>query len=262
MNQFQEEGFCFAPQLVGDDSVAALNEMCDRIIAGSYATGVEPHAVNWRPGDDPTRLVKIDQPQRSDHAMSEVLASSDIGQFAADMVGAELVQIWAVQLLHKPPAGTPTPGAPLANTVGWHQDEDYWHDWWDGEVFTCWLALSNVTAASGPMSFVPGSHTWGFLAAGNFFETDLDKQRHGIPVPEGKEWAEVPAILGPGEASFHHRRTLHGSTVNRATWPRRSLAIHLRTDKAKPMQLAPEGYSEDLENPAVCPALFGSFPVL
>lgn len=258
MNHFHQEGYCFAPQLVGDDGVAALNDISDRIMAGTYATGVEPHAVNWRPGDDPTRLVKIDQPQRSDHAMSEILAESKIGAFAADMMGASTVQVWAVQLLHKPPAPEATGGRVVVNTVGWHQDEDYWHDWWDGEVFTCWLALSNVTAESGPMNFVPGSHRWGFLAAGNFFEQDLDQQKRGIPVPEGETWAEVPAILGPGEASFHHRRTVHGSSVNRSASPRRSLAIHLRTEKSKPLNLAPEGYTEDLANPAVCPILYGT----
>ena len=251
-HQFHDDGYCFAPQLVDDDGVAALNEMCDRVIAEDYLTGVEPHARNWKPGDDPTRLIKIDQPQRSDHGISDVLASSKIGAFAADMMGASMVQVWAVQLLHKPPA----PMVGSANTVGWHQDEDYWHDWWDGEVFTCWLALSNVTAESGPMAFVPRSHTWGFLAAGTFFETDLERQRQGIPVPEGQTWSEVPAILAPGEASFHHRRTVHGSTVNRASWPRRSLAIHLRTEKSTPMNLAPEGYTEDLANPKVCPALY------
>ena len=250
---FQDEGYCFAPQLVGDDGVAALIEISDRVMRCEYATGVEPHAVNWRPGDDPTRLVKIDQPQRSDHRMSELLVESKIGQYAAELMGAEMVQVWAVQLLHKPPA----PGGIVGNTVGWHQDEDYWHAWWDGEVFTCWLALSEVGPESGPMHFVPRSHTWGFLQAGNFYEQDLESQRHGFRVPEGETWAEVPALLAPGECSFHHRRTVHGSGVNVSSSPRRSLAIHMRTEKSAPMNLAPEGYTEDLVNPSVCPVLYG-----
>jgi ectoine hydroxylase-related dioxygenase (phytanoyl-CoA dioxygenase family) len=253
-SQFEAEGFCFAPRLVDDAGVAALSEVCAAVMAGTYATGIEPHAANWKPGDDPSQLVKIDQPQRCDHRMSALLAASGIGAFAAGLMGASAVQVWAVQLLHKPPAAD----GRSHNTVGWHQDEDYWHDWWEGEVFTCWLALSDVTAESGPMRFVPRSHTWGFLASGNFYETDLSSQRDGIPVPPGEAWSEVPAILGPGEASFHHRRTVHGSGVNVAASPRRSLAIHLRTEKSAPVHLAPPGYTEDLANPDVCPVLFGT----
>jgi hypothetical protein len=255
-SQFEADGFCFAPVLLEAEAVARMNELCDAIIAGSYATGIEPHAVNWRPGDDPGNLVKIDQPQRSDHRMTELLASSGIGAFAAGVMDASAVQVWAVQLLHKPPAAVGS--AQSLNTVGWHQDEDYWHDWWDGEVFTCWLALSDVTEQAGAMRFVPRSHQWGFLASGNFYETDLSSQRDGIPVPAGETWAEVPAVLAPGEASFHHRRTLHGSGVNTAGWARRGLAVHLRTEKSAPVNLAPPGYTEDLANPDVCPVLFGS----
>jgi ectoine hydroxylase-related dioxygenase (phytanoyl-CoA dioxygenase family) len=197
-------------------------------------------------------LIKIDQPQRCDLTMGELLAKSGIGQFAADLLGAEMVQAWAIQLLHKPPAA-----GNAVNVVGWHQDEDYWNQWWEGEAFTCWLALSDVTAESGPMKYVPGSHHWGFLASGNFFESDIERQKTGIPVPEGAEWAEVPAVLKPGEAAFHHRQTVHGSGQNTAAWPRRSLAVHLRTERSRPIIL-PAGYDADLDNPAVCPVLYGS----
>jgi hypothetical protein len=249
---FESEGYCFAPRLIDDGTLAEANAICDRIIAGEYATGVQPHAVSWKPGDDPSMLVKIDQPQRADHRLSDVLVASGIGSFAAALFGAEQVQVWAVQLLHKPPK---TASGSLA-AVGWHQDDDYWHDWWDGEVFTCWLALSDVRAESGPMNFVPGSHRWGFLQSGNFFSPFLDDVRSGMPVPDGEEWREVPAILGPGQASFHHRRTVHGSGVNTSDSPRRSLAVHLRTEKSTPRNLAPDGYTDDLADPRICPTLY------
>jgi hypothetical protein len=252
--QFEAEGYCFAPRLLSDETLERANQICDRIIATDYATGVPPHAVSWKPGDDPNLLVKIDQPQRADHGLSQVLVDSGIGAFAAGLMGANMVQAWAVQLLHKPPN---TDTGSLA-VVGWHQDDDYWHEWWDGEVFTCWLALSDVTIDSGPMNFVPGSHRWGFLKSGNFFNNDLDSQRQGMPVPEGQTWREVPAVLAPGAASFHHRRTVHGSSVNQADWPRRSLAVHIRTERSRPLTLAPEGYQDDLADPRICPALYGT----
>jgi ectoine hydroxylase-related dioxygenase (phytanoyl-CoA dioxygenase family) len=222
----------------------------DRVVNGDYATGVEPLGVSWHPGDDPTRLVKIDQPQQADHAITRMLEQSDIGRIAAELVGADLIQCWAVQLLYKPAAGTPT------GNVGWHQDDDYWAGWWEGEVFTCWVALSDVTAESGPMRFVPGSHQWGFLKSGNFWELDLDGGAQAFPVPGDADWREVPAILPPGGASFHHRRTIHGSGPNTSATPRRSYAVHLRTERADPVDAAPPDYMAQLDDQDLCPVLF------
>lgn len=250
---YEADGFCFAPRLADEDLVAEANQICDRIIAADYVTGVAPLAASWRPGDPPDRLVKIDQPQRADHALSGVLERSGIGEAAAALTGASMVQVWAVQLLHKPPATDPASVA----IVGWHQDDDYWSEWWEGEAFTCWLALSDVRAESGPMRFVRGSHRWGFLKAGNFFSPDLEGIREGMPVPEGEVWEEVPAIMSPGEATFHHRRTVHGSGINTSARPRRSLAVHLRTEKSRPLDLAPPGYQEELDDPRICPVLYG-----
>ncbi len=40
----------------------------------------------------------------------------------------------------------------------WHQDMAYWMETADTATATCWLAVSNATAANGCMRFVPGSH--------------------------------------------------------------------------------------------------------
>jgi len=243
--QFDRSGFLLGPSLLDPSLVGEANRQMDRVIAGEYATGVEPLGRNVPPGGDATRIAKIDQPHHSDPAIAELLAASGIGAFAAELMGAERIEMWALQLLHKPPSG-----AASAN-VGWHQDEDYWHDWSEGEVFTCWLALSDVTAQSGPLRFVPRSHTWGFLASGNFFEGDLDALRGGMQVPEGERWEEVPAVLAPGAASFHHRRTIHGSGPNEAAGPRRSYAIHLRTERSRMLPTIHDAWRAEWEHATV-----------
>jgi ectoine hydroxylase-related dioxygenase (phytanoyl-CoA dioxygenase family) len=108
------------------------------------------------------------------------------------------------------------------------------------------------------MCFVPGSHRWGFLNAGNFFGDTGDKTRHQIPVPAGEEWREVPAVLPPGAFSLHHRLTYHGSHPNREATARRSFAVHLCTDLATPLPGKSPGYDyvSFLNDPAVCPVIW------
>ena len=104
------------------------------------------------------------------------------------------------------------------------------------------------------MIFVLGSHRWGLLDEGNFFSGDNQAIRAGIHVLAGQSWQEVPAVLPPGGVSFHHRLTFHGSGPNVSGHTRRSLAIHLRTDR---WQIKPDAWpAKFLDNPAVCPVIF------
>ena len=117
-----------------------------------------------------------------------------------------------LQLLLKPPARSE--GA--ATNIGWHQDRHYWQVWEEGsELFTAWIALSDVTPEAGPMRFVRGSHRWG-LQQSDFYGQDHEAQRRGIQVPTGHNWEEVPALLPPGGVSFHHNLTYHGSGPNQS----------------------------------------------
>lgn len=247
---YDRDGFCIVPQVLDASEIPQARSVMDRVVHGDYATGVKPLAVSHLLQDDPTRLVKIDQPQVADPEITRMLERSDIGGIAAELTGADMIQCWAVQGLYKPPAGAER------GNVGWHQDDDYWSRWWDGELFTCWLALSDVTADAGPMRFVRGSHHWGFLSSGNFWELDMDAGSKAFPVPGDAAWEEVPAILPAGGASFHHRRTIHGSGPNTSDGPRISYAVHLRTEQSKPMDLAPPDYMAQLADQDLCPVLF------
>ena len=175
--RFDRDGFVIAPPLVEAALVEEAIEHMDAVIAAEYETGVAPHGRKWNPGDDEARLRKIDQPQLCDRMIQRLIAQPAIGAAAAELTGASRVQVWGVQLLYKPSGG----GA--AGNVGWHQDQQYWLRWWtaDSEIFTCWLALSEVTEAAGAMRFIPGSQRWGLLNEGDFYEAEIDKQRGRDP---------------------------------------------------------------------------------
>jgi hypothetical protein len=260
--QYEQDGYVLGPVVIPADLLRRAHAGMDAVMAGVYETGKAPLDNWWRAGDDPNkRLRKIDQPHLANEAIHDLVASPQLGEAVARIVGAAMVQVWAVQLLHKPAGGDPQ------GTVGWHQDYQYWQTWWtpDSQVFTAWVAVSDVLDESGPMCFVAGSHRWGLIDDGDFFGTALDQQRTTLKgLPEGAVWKEAPATMPAGAFSVHHRLTLHGSRPNTAMAPRRSFAIHLRTEKSTPTpatDVDPTGpghydYVSFLHDHRICPVMY------
>lgn len=226
--RYEEDGFCLVPEVFPQDVVERAVEGMDKIRGGDYDTGTPPDESPWKPGDDPNVLCKIEMPHVASRGVRELITHPALGRLIADLTGASKVWVWWVQLLYKPPGGK------VGTSVGWHQDKQYWHAWSpDSELLTCWAAISDVTERSGPVRFLRGSHKWGLVNSGDFFAQDIDAQKSAVPMPPGAVWDEVPAILPPGGCSVHHMYTYHGSGPNLSNLPRRSFAIHLRTDRSR-----------------------------
>lgn len=253
-SQYEADGFYLQTQsLFSSDLVSRAVAGMDAVRHGEYDRGRTPCPSVWNPGDDVNRLCKIEQPQFANKAIYELLTSPALGQLAAEITGASMVQVWWVQLLYKPST------SPAPTNVGWHQDRSYWGVWEEGsELFTAWIALSDVTEESGAMRFVRGSHQWGLLKESDFFAQDLTGQKATIPIPETATWEEVAAVLPPGGVSFHDDYTLHASGQNTSGAPRRSFAVHLRTQNSRPVNNQRIGLSEFIDDPSLCPVIYGS----
>ncbi len=253
---YENDGYliCNQPVLPPEVVAGALKGM-DEVRAGRYHTGIPPQPSAWKPGDDPQKLCKIEMPQIADQAIWKLVSHPALGELAAALTGAQWVQVWWVQLLYKPPM--PSGQAPTPTNVGWHQDRYYWQVWEPAsELFTAWVALDEVRAESGPMRFVRGSHQWGFMDKSDFFGQDLEGQRQAMQVPAGQEWSEAQVLLPAGGVSFHHCLTLHGSGPNLTNWPRRSFAIHLRTDKSRPVDNRRAGLTNFIDDHLFCPVIY------
>jgi ectoine hydroxylase-related dioxygenase (phytanoyl-CoA dioxygenase family) len=258
--EFRRLGYTFGPKVLPHDLIRRCDTAMDDVMDGRYDTGDAPLDLWWTKGDDPSRLRKIDQAHVASRVIHETVTHPALGRWIGEALGVDRVQVWCVQLLHKPGAGGDQ------TTVGWHQDYQYWRTWWrpESEVFTCWLALSDVTVSSGPMAFVPRSHEWGLLEHGDFFADATDTQIASIPVPDGYQWEEVSAVMPAGAFSLHHRLTFHGSRANTSGVPRRSFAIHMCTERAVPTLArvddphdpATYDYVSHLDNPAICPIVY------
>ncbi len=252
--RYQEDGFQLeVTPVLSPAAVEAAVAGMDNIRAGHYDTGLAPEPSQWQPGDDPAQLCKIEMPQKASQGIRDLISSPELGAHVAEVTGAEAVQVWWTQLLYKPSATAA--GAPV---IGWHQDRFFWQIWAeDSHLFTAWVALSDVDAASGPMRFVKGSHHWGFTGEGTFQAEDFEATRGLITLPEGAHWTEVAALLPPGGVSTHHHLVFHGSGPNVSGRPRRSLAIHMRAENARPARPERTGLVRFIDNPDFCPVIYG-----
>ena len=103
--RYQADGFLVVPDtLLPADLVRRASQGMDALRRGEYDTGHPPCPSAWKPGDDPNRLCKIEQPQFANTAIRELVSHPALGQIAATITGATMVQAWWVQLLYKPPS--------------------------------------------------------------------------------------------------------------------------------------------------------------
>lgn len=226
--QYEQDGFTIGREILPAGAVQRAVAGMENLRAGRYDLGRGPEESPWKPGDDPNKFCKIEMPHVADSGIREVVTHPNLGRFIAELTGADEVIVWWVQMLYKPPGGA------AGTNVGWHQDRQYWRAWTeDSDLLTAWVALSDVTEQSGPVRFLRGSNHWGLLSSGDFFGQDLTEQQRGIPIPKGARWDEVAAVLKPGDVSVHDDLTYHGSGPNVSDRPRRSLAIHMRTNRSR-----------------------------
>ncbi|MBT5434049.1 MAG: phytanoyl-CoA dioxygenase family protein, partial [Rhodospirillaceae bacterium] len=98
--------------------------------------------------------------------------------------------------------------------ISWHQDGTYMGLEPDNGV-TAWIALTHSNRNNGCMSMIPGSHTGGIRPHHDRFR-DNNLLTRGQEIDDVDVDCAVDLILEPGEVSFHHMRTIHGSQPNRS----------------------------------------------
>lgn len=241
-DDFARNGFVIVDRpVVPSDDILRARVAMDEVVAGTYPTGVEP---TLRHGDPTltTSFMKVDMAHLCHDDLMAIATSEEIGAVAAEVTGAEMVQVWTTQLIMKPSL----PGTGTA--LGWHQDDLYWHHHFEGEVFTCWVALDDVGPDSGPVTYVAGSHTWPVVEEADFRDHDLDVLKERLSLPSDATWEEHPAVLPAGGLGFHHKRTMHASRENTSGRPRPGFVLHLRTEKSTPGPGAAAAFHHDLDD--------------
>lgn len=217
--------------VVPDERLRKVGEALAATLRGERGIAGTPKPYPWNEEERGKGLVKIDNPHQTHQGVLELCRDPAVVELAL-ATRAEpprMLQLWCSQILVK----LPNPGA--AGAIGWHRDWDYWGLCFapGSELFTVWLALTDVGEKSGPVCYVRGSHLWEISGPGNFFSEDLVETR-GLVDRRDENWTEIRATLPRGGAVVHDWRTIHGGRANTSDSPRAGLAIHLRTERAVP----------------------------
>jgi len=158
-------------------------------------------------------------------AFADFALRSPLGPIVARLLDSEQVWLYEDSLLVKEP-GT-------QEKTAFHQDMAYFHLAGD-QVCTTWVPLDPVTAESGAVRFVVGSHLDRTRFRPNLFVTTM-----AIPGTEGAEVPDYDTLdaagdarivsfdTEPGDITVHHARTIHGAHAN-ASATRRRRAISVR----------------------------------
>lgn len=157
------------------------------------------------------------------------LAESPAVDIAARMLKARRLNYVDEHLLVKEP-GT-------ANPTYWHQDQPYYEV--SGNQFASfWIPLDPVTAETGAMKYVKGSHRWGKLyrpiriGLGEIVEQadELDGLAPDVDAEPDKYDVEM-FEMDPGDCLFFHGAVLHGAQPNlSAGTRRRALSLRFAAD--------------------------------
>ena len=136
-----------------------------------------------------------------------------IAGMARQLAGSPTIHLYHDQALVKEPG----PSAPSP----WHQDQPYWPSKEPG-MFSCWLALDDVTVERGCMQFIPGSHRWGEFPPMSF-KGDGPALHAYLSDAQKARWNPVPVELKAGSCTFHHGLTFHYANANTTSHLRRAL---------------------------------------
>jgi hypothetical protein len=161
--KYEREGYYIGADVFSERETEQAYIGAMEVFDGKYDLAGEPAWGKFKREQVGRSLVKVNDAHIANRSLRSIVCSPKLGKWAAAITGAHMLQVFATQLIHKPSHVN------ASGNIGRHQDRAYWNHM-DGNVFTAWVAFSDVTEDSGPMVFVKGSHRWGEEADANNFD--------------------------------------------------------------------------------------------
>ena len=148
---FRENGYVRCDDVLSAEEVAVLRRGVDRAIEERKGF-VRDLAPEEKGEAKNARILQMLNLWEHTSEVEAYVFGGRLGRMAQRLAGGGEIRIYHDQALVKPPGSTAA--------SPWHQDQPYWPSKEPG-MFSCWMALDDVTVERGCMQFIPGSHHWG-----------------------------------------------------------------------------------------------------
>lgn len=209
---YRENGYVQIPEVLSPDELADLRRVISKAVR-EHRKVIREAGTREKSDYEKVFLQMVNLWEHFEEIRPFVL-SERLAEIARRLAGARSVRLFHDHALIKEPGDS--------RETPWHQDFPYWPMDKPGAL-SCWLALDNVTAGNGALSFIPGTHRLGRLkpiTLGN--PEDIFDQIKGkldeVPEP-------VLMNMKAGSCTFHDGNTFHYAGANHTRRPRRALAI-------------------------------------
>ena len=224
---YEEHGYYVSRKVLPDEIIDAAIRGAERHWAGErdWSLPVKSGFGDWKPSDGDT-IRNSEYTALQNREIRGLAEYPLIGAIAARLTRSDEIRLWDDQLVSKPASAGPS-----GPVVGWHTDRAYWMTCTSEDMLTAWIPLHDCPVEMGPVIYVDGSHRWPDTESMRHFNSqDLDALEAQL-VGEGSDSKKRVIALEKGQMSFHHSRMIHGSDVNRGTFPRTSIALHMQDEK-------------------------------
>lgn len=219
---FQDNGYLAVGRISTDEELDWLRGVYDALLDEPRSGLLDGVFDLTRPygTTEPPEIGQLLFPERRVPDVRHTAMWKNASRIASRLLCAneERVEHWG-HLIFKPAAG--------ASETPWHQDEAYWDVNFDYNALGAWMPLEAVSAVSGCLWFVPGSHRRDVLPHRHLGD---DPSVHVLELADPVDTStavEVP--LEAGAATFHHARTIHYAGPNRSDRIRRAWANEFQT---------------------------------
>lgn len=216
---YSENGYLIVRQLIDQHTVIELRKSLMQVLEVNDE-GIRNRSTHRR--SDGTYTTHIQQLYQTHSVLTEYIHNPKLGSILSELMqNTPEVRLLHDGIIYK----SPYEGGP----VNWHQDYFTWQNFTPPDMVTAWTALSKSSEESGCVYVVPGSHKWGLMQSNEtigfgsdvelFLKESVQEQYRSLIVKK-------PLILEPGDVSFHHCLTLHGSYRNISDYYRLGYIIH------------------------------------
>ena len=212
---YHRDGYTSGPILFDANEVTEIKQAVnDLVVNETDINGVRRFDPNNR------KLIQIVNGYWQNEVIKKVVGNAELGQAACQLMDSKYAYVSFDQVLYKAPYLQNLPSN--IGNVGWHQDASHRTIFKTPNFCTAWISLGDIGPEQGGMSFLPGSHQWGFQP-----ETfEFDPQGLNAIEQKFQKVEPQPCHLKAGQVHFHSGFAFHGSGPNLSDDIRYSIAIN------------------------------------